>query len=229
MEVESNRNIQLEPEWKQVLSEIINTEEFEQLRQQLYTEKKAGKLFFPPGKDIFRAYQVTPFSQVKVVILGQDPYHGPGQAHGLSFSVPAGVKPPPSLVNIYKELESDVNFRRPTHGNLEKWARQGVFLLNAMLTVRANEPASHQNIGWQFFTDATIRLLSEKREHLVFILWGAFAQKKSSLINAQKHLVLKAPHPSPFSANNGFFGCKHFSQTNVYLVQHGKEPIDWQN
>jgi uracil-DNA glycosylase len=176
---------------------------------------------------IFTAFDKTPPDRLKVVILGQDPYHNPGQAHGLSFSVPDGVTPPPSLLNIYKEIAADIGLQLPRKGNLEKWAEQGVLLLNAALTVRANEPGSHAKIGWMDFTDAVIRAISERKEHIVFLLWGRFAQEKQVLIDETKHLVLKAAHPSPFSAEKGFFGCRHFSKTNEYLVKNGIDPIDW--
>ncbi|MBK7108937.1 MAG: uracil-DNA glycosylase [Bacteroidetes bacterium] len=194
----------------------------------LKSEKKNKKAIYPPGSLIFNAFNQTPFDKVKVIILGQDPYHGEGQAHGLSFSVPDGIKPPPSLVNIFKELQSDLQIPIPQSGNLSHWAQQGVFLLNAMLTVESNQSASHQKIGWQYFTDAAIKQLSEKKEHLVFLLWGKFAQQKKELIDSNKHLILEAAHPSPFSAYNGFFGCKHFSKTNAYLAQHNLELINWQ-
>ncbi|MFM8806947.1 MAG: uracil-DNA glycosylase, partial [Sphingomonadales bacterium] len=186
------------------------------------------KIIFPAGKHIFNAFDHTPFQHVKVVILGQDPYHGPGQAHGLSFSVPAGVVPPPSLTNIFKELQRDIGLAIPSHGDLSGWARQGVFLLNASLTVRQGEPMSHAQIGWARFTDKVISTLSEKREKLVFILWGKFAKEKNTLIDATKHLILTAAHPSPLSAHQGFMGCGHFSATNQYLVKNGIDPIDWQ-
>jgi uracil-DNA glycosylase len=179
------------------------------------------------GSNIFAAFNLTHFDEVKVVLLGQDPYHGPKQAHGLSFSVLEGITPPPSLKNIFKELHDDLGYDIPKNGNLTKWAKQGVFLLNAILTVRANKPASHQKKGWEEFTDAVIKVLSDKREGLVFILWGKFAQSKEDLIDTKKHYVLKAAHPSPFSADKGFFGSKPFSKTNKILVKLGKEPIDW--
>ncbi|MCB0796832.1 MAG: uracil-DNA glycosylase [Chitinophagales bacterium] len=220
-------DIQLEAGWKAVLADEFDKAYFQQIRYLLLAAKRDGKVIFPPGSQIFNAFNLTPFEQVKVVILGQDPYHGPGQAHGLCFSVPEGVKPPPSLVNIFKEQEKDLGIPRPAHGNLETWARQGVFLLNAMLTVESGKPGSHQQIGWQYFTDATIKALSENKEHLVFLLWGAFAQKKAELIDAGKHLILQAAHPSPFSADRGFFGCRHFSKANTYLQEHGMQKIDW--
>ncbi|HQU75201.1 MAG TPA: uracil-DNA glycosylase, partial [Chitinophagales bacterium] len=219
----AREDIQLEAGWKAVLADEFDKAYFQQIRYLLLAAKRDGKVIFPPGSQIFNAYNLTPFEQVKVVILGQDPYHGPGQAHGLCFSVPEGVKPPPSLVNIFKEQEKDLGIPRPAHGNLETWARQGVFLLNAMLTVESGKPGSHQQIGWQYFTDATIKALSENKEHLVFLLWGAFAQKKAELIDAGKHLILQAAHPSPFSADRGFFGCRHFSKANTYLQEHGMQ------
>ncbi len=220
-------NIQIEDTWKEALQEEFEKGYFQNIRQFLRSEKEKGVIIYPGGKLIFNAYNLTPFDKVKVVILGQDPYHGPGQAHGLSFSVPAGVPPPPSLVNIFKEIRSTMGIASPRNGNLEGWAKQGVFLLNAILTVQANKPASHQSIGWQNFTDETIRQLSEKRNGLVFMLWGAYAQKKSLFIESGKHLILQAPHPSPFSADRGFFGCKHFSKANDYLSKKGIEPVDW--
>ncbi|HPE97266.1 MAG TPA: uracil-DNA glycosylase [Chitinophagales bacterium] len=223
----AREDIQLEAGWKAVLADEFDKAYFQQIRYLLLAAKRDGKVIFPPGSQIFNAFNLTPFEQVKVVILGQDPYHGPGQAHGLCFSVPEGVKPPPSLVNIFKEQEKDLGIPRPAHGNLETWARQGVFLLNAMLTVESGKPGSHQQIGWQYFTDATIKALSENKEHLVFLLWGAFAQKKAELIDAGKHLILQAAHPSPFSADRGFFGCRHFSKANTYLQEHGMQKIDW--
>ncbi len=184
-------------------------------------------MIFPPGDEIFLAFNCTPFENVKVVILGQDPYHGPGQAHGLSFSVPVGVRPPPSLMNIYKELKADLQIPPPSHGNLKAWAEQGVLLLNAVLTVEKNRPASHQSQGWEQFTDAAVKVLNDQRTHLVFILWGAYAQQKGKIIDRQKHCVIESPHPSPFSANRGFFGSRPFSRSNAYLVQNGIAPIDW--
>ncbi|HPZ88392.1 MAG TPA: uracil-DNA glycosylase, partial [Flavihumibacter sp.] len=180
-----------------------------------------------PGSQIFNAFAHTPLAKVKVIILGQDPYHNPGQAHGLSFSVPDGVAPPPSLLNIYKEITADLGVQMPRNGNLSKWADQGVLLLNASLTVRMNEPGSHAKIGWMDFTNAVIKQISDDRQHLVFLLWGRFAQEKQQLIDATKHLILKAAHPSPLSAHNGFFGCRHFSRSNEYLVKNGINPIDW--
>lgn len=221
-------NVKIEESWKLALASEFEKPYFKQLARVLRQAKQEGETIYPPGASIFNAYNTTPLSAVKVVVLGQDPYHNPGQAMGLSFSVPEGVRVPPSLRNIYKELHTDVDMTIPNHGDLTTWAQQGVFLLNAMLTVVKNKPASHQKIGWQNFTDATIRTLSEHREHLVFMLWGAFAQRKSALIDGSKHLILKSPHPSPFSADRGFFGNRHFSQANAYLVANGQSPINWQ-
>ncbi len=222
-------DVQIEAGWKAVLQEEFRQPYFTDLVQFLKNEKRSGKVIYPPGSLIFNAFQTTPFDRARVVILGQDPYHGPGQAHGLSFSVPAGIKPPPSLVNIFKEIRADLGVTMPdVYGNLTGWAEQGVLLLNAALTVRANEPFSHAGAGWAHFTDAVIRTLSDKKNHLVFLLWGKFAQEKQSLIDPGKHLVLKAAHPSPFSADKGFFGCRHFSKANAYLVQYGIDPINWQ-
>jgi uracil-DNA glycosylase len=221
-------NVNMEESWKKVLASEFEKPYFTQLVQFLRQEKKAGKVIYPPGPDIFSAFSHTPFSKVKVLLLGQDPYHGAGQAHGLCFSVRKGIKPPPSLQNIYKELQQDVGFNPPTHGELTKWAEQGVFMLNASLTVEEGKPMSHSQIGWALFTDHIIELLSREKKGLVFLLWGRFAQEKAKLINEQQHCILKAAHPSPFSAYNGFFGCKHFSQTNDYLISHGHPPIDWQ-
>jgi uracil-DNA glycosylase len=220
-------DVKIEESWKEVLSEEFSKPYFEQIVLFLKTEKAAGKIIFPPGPLIFNAFQKTPFSKVKVVLLGQDPYHNKGQALGLSFSVPDGVPPPPSLLNIFKELQSDLGVPPPRSGNLEKWAIQGVMLLNASLTVRQNEPSSHSKIGWLQFTDAVISKISEKKQGIIFLLWGRFAQDKQILIDETKHHVLKAAHPSPFSAEKGFFGCRHFSKTNELLVMQNKEPIDW--
>lgn len=220
-------SVQIDPSWKTILKKEFDSDYFQQLATHIRTEKELGKTLYPPGPLIFNAYNTTPFEEVKVVIIGQDPYHGPGQAHGLCFSVPADVPPPPSLQNIFKELASDLGLKKPTRGDLTAWAKQGVFLLNASLTVRAGEPMSHAGIGWSRFTDATIQVLSARREHLVFLLWGKFAQEKVALIDGSRHLILKAAHPSPLSAHNGFLGCRHFSQTNAYLVSHRIDPIDW--
>ena len=220
--------VQIEPSWKAVLQHEFKKAYFKGLTDHIKAEKSTGKTIYPPGALIFNAFDKTPFHLSKVVILGQDPYHGPGQAHGLCFSVPKGIRLPPPLLNIYKELASDIGCHiNAAHGDLTPWARQGVLLLNASLTVRANEPNSHAGIGWAQFTDSLIQLLSEKKDHLVFILWGRFAQEKQALIDASKHLILTAAHPSPFSAEKGFFGCKHFSRTNQWLLQHGISPIDW--
>ncbi len=216
----------IEDSWKQILSEEFDAPYFRELKQFLVEEKKEFTIY-PPGNQIFSAFDNTPFHEVKVVILGQDPYHGPGQAHGLCFSVSKGVKPPPSLKNIFRELRDDLGIPEPVHGYLGSWARQGVLLLNATLTVRARQPGSHQNRGWEKFTDAAIVALSEKRSGLVFLLWGSYAQAKEAMIDTRKHHVLKAPHPSPFSAARGFFGCRHFSAANKLLREQGKEEINW--
>lgn len=217
----------MEESWKAVLKNEFTKPYFLEAVTFLKTEKALNKTIYPPGPLIFNAFNTTPFKEVKVVLLGQDPYHGPGQAHGLSFSVPDGVKPPPSLVNIFKELHDDTGVPMPKTGNLTKWAEQGVLLLNAFLTVRANDASSHSKTGWGAFTDSVISKISEEKKHVVFLLWGKFAQEKQVLIDETKHLVLKAAHPSPYSANNGFFGCRHFSKTNQYLVSNGIDPIDW--
>lgn len=228
MNQETPKKIDLEESWLKLLAGEMEKPYFKALKAFLLEEKRKH-IVYPPGNKIFNAFNCTPFNSVKVVILGQDPYHGAGQAHGLCFSVQEGIKPPPSLINIYKEIQADTGLTMPVHkGNLEPWAKQGVLLLNATLTVRANEAGSHQGKGWETFTDHIIQLLSAQQKELVFILWGRFAQNKEVLINTQNHLVLKAAHPSPFSAYNGFFGCKHFSKTNDYLQQKGKEPINWQ-
>ncbi len=220
-------DVQIEPGWKELLKQEFNQPYFLQIVQHLKTEKKQGKTIYPPGPFIFNAFNSTPFQNVKVVLLGQDPYHGHGQAHGLCFSVQNGVPAPPSLVNIFKELQKDTGMSVPAHGNLSQWAGQGVFLLNASLTVRAGEPMSHSKIGWARFTDHIIQCISLQKAHVVFLLWGRFAQEKSVLIDESKHLILRAAHPSPLSASSGFFGCRHFSKTNQYLVSKGIEPIDW--
>lgn len=219
--------VQIEESWKKVLKEEFSKDSFRQIVGHLKAERMAGKTIYPPGSLIFNAFNKTPFDHVKVVLLGQDPYHGPKQAHGLSFSVPPGITPPPSLINIFKELHDDVGVSIPDNGDLTPWAEQGVLLLNASLTVRAGEPMSHAKIGWSDFTDAVIKKISDLKESVVFLLWGKFAQEKQVLIDETKHLVLKAAHPSPFSADRGFFGCKHFSKTNKYLVKNGIDPIDW--
>jgi uracil-DNA glycosylase len=219
-------DVKIEQSWKKVLQEEFDKPYFEELTD-FVREEYGSKTVFPPPKDIFKAFDLCPFDQIKVVILGQDPYHGPGQAHGLCFSVNHGVQKPPSLVNIYKEVEDDIGKPVPDHGNLENWANQGVFLLNAILSVIAHQPTSHQNKGWETFTDEVIRIISEKKEHVVFMLWGAYAQSKEWMIDESKHLVLTAPHPSPLSASRGFFGCKHFSKANEYLRLHGIDEIKW--
>jgi uracil-DNA glycosylase len=221
--------VQLDESWKYGLSEFLLSPKMDELKAFLIEEKKADKTIYPPNHLIFNALNTTPLDRVKVVILGQDPYHGPNQAYGLSFSVQKGVALPPSLRNIFHELHADVGVERPKHGDLTHWAEQGVLLLNAVLTVEAGQPTSHQKRGWEEFTDHVIDVLNEQREHIVFILWGAYAQRKGQRINQDKHLVLKAAHPSPLAANRGgFFGCKVFSKSNNYLKQHGIEPIDWQ-
>lgn len=219
--------IKLHPSWKDRLAPLFGSERMQALRRFLSTEKEAGKRIYPPGGQIFSALDHTPFDAVKVVILGQDPYHGPGQAMGLCFSVPQGVPPPPSLNNIFVEIERDLGFPRPRHGCLLHWADQGVLLLNAVLTVEAGLANSHQGKGWEEFTDAVIDLLNREREGIVFLLWGSYAQAKGRLINTNRHRVLKAPHPSPLSAYRGFIGCGHFSAANRYLQEHGKAPINW--
>ncbi len=221
-------DVKIEESWKKVLHGEFSKPYFQNIILHLKTEKTQGKTIYPPGPFIFNAFNTTPLSKVKVVILGQDPYHGPGQAHGLCFSVQNGVPAPPSLVNIFKELRDDIGMEIPMHGNLTKWAEQGVFLLNASLTVRAGEPMSHAKIGWATFTDQVIKTISAECTHVVFLLWGKFAQEKSTLIDGAKHLILKAAHPSPLSAHNGFLGCRHFSKTNEYLMQQGIPPVDWQ-
>ncbi|MFL0796877.1 MAG: uracil-DNA glycosylase [Cellvibrionaceae bacterium] len=223
----ADTTIQLEPSWLAELQDQFDLPYMQQLKQFLKQEKQAGKTIYPPGDQIFNAFDSTPFDKVKVVILGQDPYHGPGQAHGLCFSVQSGVKVPPSLVNIYKELHADIGMDIPNQGYLQSWADQGVLLLNATLTVEQANAGSHQKKGWEEFTDKAIHALNEKREGLVFMLWGSYAQKKGAFIDKSKHLVLQAPHPSPLSAHRGFLGCKHFSQANHYLHSKGLEPIDW--
>jgi uracil-DNA glycosylase len=220
-------DVQIDESWKTVLKPEFEKPYFKEIVTFLKTEKMAGKIIYPPGQLIFNAFNTTPFDKVKVVIIGQDPYHGRGQAHGLSFSVQEGITSPPSLINIFKELLSDIGCPIPNHGNLTRWAQQGVLLLNASLTVRQAEPMSHAQVGWAEFTNTVIKKISDLKEHVVFLLWGKFAQEKQVLIDETKHLVLKAAHPSPYSANAGFFGCRHFSKTNEYLVKNGIDPIDW--
>ena len=220
-------NVQIEESWKQALHEEFGKPYFEALVQRLHAEKAEGCRIFPPGREIFKAFELTPVDKVKVVILGQDPYHGYGQAMGLSFSVPADVPAPPSLKNIFKEIESDLGIKMSGCPDLRKWAEQGVLLLNSVLTVRAGEPASHSAIGWQEFTDAVIRYISEHCDGVVFLLWGNYARSKKPLIDTSRHHVLEAAHPSPL-ARGAFFGCRHFSRTNEILLSEGKTPIDWQ-
>lgn len=217
----------IEESWKKALQEEFDKPYFAGLVNYLHREKAEGKTIFPPGRMIFKAFELTPLDQVKVVILGQDPYHGPGQAMGLSFSVPESVPAPPSLKNIFKEIETDLGVTMSGKPDLEKWARQGVMLLNSILTVRSGEPASHSRIGWQQFTDAVIRCISDNCEGVVFLLWGNFARSKRELIDTSRHHVLEAAHPSPL-AKGAFFGCRHFSKTNEFLAAEGREPIDWQ-
>ncbi|MCP5161601.1 MAG: uracil-DNA glycosylase [Hahellaceae bacterium] len=217
----------LQGQWHSLLEPELSQPYMRQLREFLFQQKQAGKVIFPPGSKIFNAFNHTPFERVKVVILGQDPYHGPGQAHGLCFSVQPGVPVPPSLVNIFKEIRNDLGIEPPGHGCLTSWADQGVLLLNAVLTVEQGMANAHQGKGWEHFTDRAIALLNEQCEGIVFMLWGSYAQKKGQLINRQRHRVLTAPHPSPLSAHRGFLGCKHFSLANEYLLSRGQTPINW--
>lgn len=230
-EAQDSGGARLHPSWREPLAGEFRQSYMQALKAYLLEEKAKGKRIFPKGGECFRALDLTPLEDVRVVILGQDPYHGPGQAHGLCFSVQHGVRPPPSLANIYKELESDLGIRPPLHGCLEHWARQGVLLLNNVLTVEMGQAASHKGKGWERFTDAVVRLVAEREEPTVFMLWGSHAQKKAEFVaGAEKggrHLVLKAPHPSPLSAHNGFFGCRHFSKANAFLESRGLKPIDW--
>lgn len=220
-------DIRLEPSWKARVGDWFARDDMRALAAFLRQRKAAGATVYPPGGEIFAAFDATPFDTVKVVILGQDPYHGPGQAHGLCFSVRPGVPVPPSLDNIYKELARDTGFVRPDHGCLLPWARRGVLLLNSVLTVEAGQPGSHQGKGWEGFTDHVVDVLNREREHLVFLLWGSYAQKKGAVIDPRRHRVLKAPHPSPLSAHRGFLGCGHFSAANQYLARTGQAPVDW--
>lgn len=221
------RVLQLEPEWKSALASEFEQPYMQKLREFLQQRLAAGACIYPKGENYFNAFNRTPLGKVKVVILGQDPYHGPGQAHGLCFSVPGEVAPPPSLLNIYKELQTDLGLKLPAHGCLEGWAAQGVFLLNSVLTVEQGKAGAHQGKGWERFTDRVIAILNEQRSHLVFMLWGSYAQKKASFVDRRKHCVLEAPHPSPLSAHRGFLGCRHFSRANEYLRKNGQQTIDW--
>ncbi len=220
-------DVQIESSWKTALKNTFCKPYFQELTSFLKNEKAAGKIIFPVGQNIFRAFYATPLSKVKVVILGQDPYHNPKQAQGLAFSVPPEIAPPPSLVNIFKELHTDIGMEIPKNGNLEHWAEQGVLLLNASLTVEANKANSHRDAGWHGFTDDVIHAISKQKDHVVFMLWGAFAKSKSTLIDPAKHLILTAAHPSPLSVHKGFFGCRHFSKANIWLGLHGIPAINW--
>lgn len=219
--------IKLDPSWKAHVGDWLQRDDMQALSTFLRDRKAAGATIYPPGAQIFAAFDATPFDATKVVILGQDPYHGPGQAHGLCFSVMPGVAVPPSLLNIYKEIERDLGLRRPDHGCLLPWARQGVLLLNAVLTVEAGQAGAHQGRGWEGFTDHVVETLNREREGLVFLLWGSYAQAKGKVIDPRRHRILKAPHPSPLSAHRGFIGCGHFSAANEYLQRHGRAPVDW--
>ncbi len=223
----STDRLKLEDSWKSRIADVFETPRMQELSAFLRAEKAAGKVIYPPGSQIFAALDTTPFDRVKVVILGQDPYHGPGQAHGLCFSVAAGVAVPPSLLNIFKEISRDLDLPRPAHGCLTSWAEQGVLLLNNSLSVERGIAGSHKDKGWEALTDACIEALNRERENLVFLLWGSHAQAKARLIDAKRHLILKAPHPSPLSAHRGFLGCGHFSKANRYLEESGRSPIDW--
>ena len=219
--------LRLEDSWKQRLGPEFEQPYMRQLKQFLQQRKSAGARIYPPGSLIFNALDSTPFESVRAVVLGQDPYHGPGQAHGLCFSVQPGVPTPPSLKNIYQAMQRDLGTQPASHGCLQAWAERGVLLLNAVLTVEAGQAGSHQGKGWERFTDRIVELLNQERDHLVFMLWGSAAQRKGAVVDESRHLVLRAPHPSPLSAHRGFFGCKHFSRANQYLEQHGLEPVDW--
>ncbi len=223
----TDNHVKLDPSWKAHIGDYLARPDMQALGAFLRAEKQAGKVIYPPGPEIFAAFNHTPFDAVRVVILGQDPYHGPGQAHGLCFSVRPGVPPPPSLQNIFKEIQRDLGFRAPDHGCLTPWADRGVLLLNSVLTVQQAMAASHQGKGWEGFTDAAIEALNREREGLVFMLWGSYAQRKGQLIDPARHCVLKSVHPSPLSAHRGFIGCGHFSSANQYLEAHGVAPIDW--
>lgn len=219
--------VRLEESWRQALTPEFSSGYMQSLKEFLLAEKQAGKHIFPKGSEYFRALDLTPLDAVKVVILGQDPYHGAGQAHGLCFSVQPGVRIPPSLVNIYKEMQSDLGIPPARHGFLESWAKQGVLLLNSVLTVEEGRAAAHQGRGWERFTDAVIRTVNERCDHVVFLLWGSYAQKKAAFVDTSRHLVLKSVHPSPLSAHGGFFGCRHFSKANEWLAMQGRAPVDW--
>lgn len=221
------RAVTLDASWREPLMPHFESAAMATLRAFLVAEKAAGKRIFPKSSEWFKALDFTPLGSVRVIILGQDPYHGEGQAHGLCFSVPRGVRPPPSLGNIYKELETDLGIARAAHGNLESWAKQGVLLLNSVLTVEMAQAASHKGRGWEGFTDAVVRLVADQPHPTVFMLWGAYAQKKAAFVDASRHLVLSAAHPSPLSAHNGFLGCQHFSKANAFLIAQGETPIDW--
>ncbi|RFF31289.1 uracil-DNA glycosylase [Wenzhouxiangella sediminis] len=225
--MQEQRDIQLQSEWLEAIGGEFEKDYMRRLKRFLVERKQAGATIYPPGPQIFNALDSTPLSKVKAVILGQDPYHGPGQAHGLCFSVQRGVRPPPSLVNIFKEIESDLGYSPPAHGCLQAWADRGVLLLNAVLTVEKGNAGSHQGKGWEQFTDAAVRAVNEQRDNVVFLLWGSHAQKKGAGIDRRRHLVLKAPHPSPLSAHRGFLGCRHFSKANEWLASRGVTPIDW--
>lgn len=220
-------NVQIEDSWKEILASEFEKSYFTDLSERVRTAYLEKTAVYPPPQLVFNAFTHCPFYRVKVVILGQDPYINPGEAMGLSFSVPDGIRIPPSLLNIYKEIKSDIGTDVPSNGNLERWADQGVLLLNATLTVEAGRSASHQGWGWEQFTDAVIKKISDQKEHVVFLLWGRYARSKASLIDFERHCILEAAHPSPLAAHKGFFGCKHFSQTNSYLIEHGHEPINW--
>jgi len=222
-----NAQPDIDQSWIPYLGEQFEADYFNSLKQSLQEEKQNGYTVYPRGKEIFRAFNETPFDQVKVVIIGQDPYHGPKQANGLCFSVHKGIKFPPSLMNIFHEIQNDLGINIPPHGDLEKWSHQGVLLLNAMLTVRAGEAGSHRKLGWENFTNGVIEQVSQQKEGVIFMLWGKFAQEKQALINEDQHFILEAPHPSPFSANRGFFGCGHFSKANEILKSIGRSPVDW--
>jgi uracil-DNA glycosylase len=227
MTANTTAEIKLHPGWLQPLQDEFTQPYMAELKRFLLSEKQQGKSIFPKGSNWFRALDLTPPEEVRVVILGQDPYHGPGQAHGLCFSVPNGVRPPPSLVNIYKELESDLGIKPARHGFLEHWAKQGVLLLNSVLTVEMGQAASHRDRGWERFTDRIIAEVNAREQPIVFMLWGSYAQKKAAFVDTERHFVLKAPHPSPLSAHSGFLGCRHFSKANAFLEARGLRPIDW--